>query len=310
MEYLNPAFERVYGQSREEILGEGPGEWGELIHPDDRAAALAAVERVREGERVTHEFRLVHRDGQVRWIENTDFPLVDAQGQVQRIGGFAKDITEKKDTAERMKVLVAELQHRTRNLTGVVRSVADRTLSTSASLDEFQDRFRNRMSALGRVNGLLSRLDEGVRISFDELIRTELAGHGVVDHEGHGSQVMLDGPKGVRLRSATVQTFALGLHELATNAVKHGALSRPEGRLHVEWDLITGQNGERCLRVEWQESGLRMPLPMQPGYGRELIERALPYQLGAATIYELTPDGVRCTITLPVSTTRRETHHF
>jgi two-component sensor histidine kinase len=120
-----------------------------LIHPDDQAAAVMAVERVRKGEHVTHEFRLLHPDGQVRWVEDTDFPLVDGQGHVQRIAGFAKDVTDKKETAERMKVLVAELQHRTRNLVGVVRSVADRTLSTSASLDDFQGRFRDRMGRWG-----------------------------------------------------------------------------------------------------------------------------------------------------------------
>jgi PAS domain S-box-containing protein len=116
IEYLNPAFERVYGYPREEILGEGPGRWGELIHPEDRAAALSALERGRTGARVTHEFRLPLSDGGMRWIEDTDFPLFDPLGKVQRIGGFGKDVTEKKETAERMKVLVAELQHRHRQL--------------------------------------------------------------------------------------------------------------------------------------------------------------------------------------------------
>ncbi|WP_247654227.1 MULTISPECIES: PAS domain-containing protein [Microvirga] len=313
MEYLNPAFERVYGHPRQKVLAEGLGEWGELIHPEDRDMALEKMECVRRGERITHEFRLLHPDGGIRWIENTDFPLFDMQGKVQRIGGYAKDVTEKKEIAERMKVLVAELQHRTRNLIVVVRSIADRTLATSSSLDEFRGRFRDRMGALGRVNGLLSQLNERDRISFDELIRTELAGHGVVDGEGH-EQVTLEGPKGIRLRSATVQSFALGLHELATNAVKHGALSRPEGRLAIRWGLVPGQDGEPRLRVEWQESGVTVPPPArgQPyrrGSGRELIERSLPYQLGADTSYELTPEGVRCTITLPISTMHWEAEH-
>jgi two-component sensor histidine kinase len=164
------------------------------------------------------------------------------------------------------------------------------------------------------VNGLLSQLGDAGRISFDELLRAELAGHGVVDAEGHGPQVTLEGPEGIRLRSATVQTFALGLHELATNAVKHGALSRAEGRLLVRWCLVDGEDGDRRLRVEWQENGVPVPPPVrgQPfrrGSGRELIERSLPYQLGAETSYELTPEGVRCTITLPVSTTHGEVPH-
>ena len=97
----------------------------------------------------------------------------------------------------------------------------------------------------------MSRLEEDDRTSFDELIRTELAGHGVMAREEPGPQVTLEGPKGVRLRSSTVQTLASGLHEFATNAVKHGALSRPEGHLNVRWGL-TDQDGEACLRVEWR----------------------------------------------------------
>jgi PAS domain S-box-containing protein len=310
MEYANPAFEHVYGQPRPEAPGKDASEWSALIHPDDRAAALAAVERVRGGERVTHEFRLLRRDGQTRWIENTDFPLFDRRGQVQLIGGFAKDVTEKKEIAERMKVLIAELQHRTRNLIGVVRSISDRTMAGSSSLDEYKDGFGHRLAALARVNGLLSRLDESDRISFDELLRTELAGHGVFQ-DGHEHQVILDGPRGIPLRSSTVQTLALGLHELATNAVKHGALSRPEGRLLVQWREVCGDNGEPRLRLEWQESGVPLSLSsevpsLRQGYGRELIEHALPYQLGAETDYELTPEGVRCIISLPISTHYKE----
>ncbi len=121
----------------------------------------------------------------------------------------------------------------------------------------------------------------------------------------------LDGPTGIRLRSATVQTLALGLHELATNALKYGALSQPKGRLLVRWHLVGADSGEQRLRVEWRESGVQVPTAElaqshRRGSGRELIEKALPYQLGADTSYELTPEGVRCTITLPVSTTHRE----
>ncbi|RDI53593.1 PAS domain S-box protein [Microvirga subterranea] len=242
-----------------------------------------------------------------------DLNIFSLDRQQNRVAVLFTNITERREWEERLQVLVAELQHRTRNLLGVVRSIADRTLAGSSSLDEFQERFRDRIGALSRVNGLLSRLEESTRISFDELLQAELAGHGVMDGDGHG-QVTLEGPTGIRLRSATVQTFALGLHELATNAVKHGALSLPEGRLLVRWGLVDGKDGDRRLQVEWQESGVPVPPPARGqhyrrGSGRELIERSLPYQLGAETSYELTPEGVRCTIILPLSTTHREAEH-
>jgi two-component system CheB/CheR fusion protein len=199
-------------------------------------------------------------------------------------------------------VLVAELQHRTRNLIAVVRSLADKTLKESASLADFQGRYGDRLKAVSRVQGLLSRLGEGQKITFDELLRTELSALGALD--GHADRVTLDGPADVRLRSGTVQTFALALHELATNAVKYGALSSPDGRLTVRWHVRSDGPG-RQLHVEWRESGVAVPetgaAPTGGGYGRELIERALPYQLKAETSYEIGADGVRCTIAVPLS---------
>ncbi|TNC72604.1 sensor histidine kinase [Rubellimicrobium roseum] len=303
-EYVSPAFEELYGLPVSEVEGVGSVRpWAALIEPQDRPGVLENLRRVREGEHVLHTFRVRRSDGALRWVRDTSFPLLDEAGQVQRLGGIYHDATEEVDLQERLRVLVAELQHRSRNLVAVVRSVAERTLTSSASLEEFRARFRARLDALGRVNGLLSRLEEGERITFDQLLRTELSALGVLDGEG-GGQIRLMGPVGVPLRSATVQTFALALHELATNALKHGALSDPAGRLAVDWRLVAAPGGERRLQVEWRETGAPF-VPSDPprmGYGRELIERALPYQLRAQTRYELDANGLRCSISLPVST--------
>lgn len=305
--YLTPAFETIYGMSRDEALtGNDAHRWVDLILPEDREQVLDAMRRVRESESLTFEFRIRRAsDGEVRWIRNTDFPLLDEGGQVKTIGGVGQDITEQKATADRLEVLVRELQHRTRNLLGVVRSLADKTLAGSTSLREFQLRFRDRLAALSRMNSLLSRLKEGDRVTFDELLRAELSAHGAIDDGDEGEQVSLDGPVGVRLRSSTVQTFALALHELATNASKYGALATPEGHLTVRWH-VQYFNEEKRLYVDWWESGVtEMPEPEAPprggGYGRQLIEKALPYQLNAEIIYELRTGGVRCRIILPVA---------
>jgi two-component sensor histidine kinase len=274
---------------------------------------------VREGEHVLQAFRILRSDGVVRWIRDTSFPLLDEDGRVQRIGGIAHDATEEVELQDRLRVLVAELQHRSRNLVSVVQGVSERTLTTSETLEDFRSRFRARLSALGRVNSLLSRLEEGDRITFDQLLQTELQAHGMVGFDGRGEQVTLRGPKGIRLRSATVQTFALAIHELTTNALKYGALSRPEGRLEVKWSLLPAGGlvrgpSEQRLRVDWRETGVSVAVPdgvpvspeappRRQGYGRELIERALPYQLKAQTTYQLTPEGVRCTLVVPVSST-------
>lgn len=305
-EYLTPAFEAIYGQTREAALGGNDfRSWTDMILPEDRKEAMAGIERVRSGERVTFEYRIRRpSDGEVRWLRDTDFPLLDEIGRVVRIGGIGQDVTEEKHTAEHLQVLVAELQHRTRNLISVVRSLSDRTLVRSDSLQDFRDRFRERLAALARVNSMLSRLDEGRKVTFDEVLRAELAAHGAVDEEGHGRQVTLEGPAGIELRSATVQIFALALHELATNAGKYGALANAEGQLSVRW-RVEADGGEPHLHVEWKESGVGSiaaadAAPQGGGYGRELIEKALPYQLKAKTSFEMEPDGVRCRIVLPL----------
>lgn len=141
-------------------------------------------------------------------------------------------------------------------------------------------------------------------MAFDELLRSELAAHGVTD--GSPGKVTLDGPAGVPLRSSSVQILALALHELATNAVKYGAFVASGGRLAVRWHVEPARAGDAPrLHVEWRESGVVMSDAGTParggGYGRELIERALPYQLKAETRYELGADGVRCTIVVPIS---------
>ncbi|SNT28141.1 PAS domain S-box-containing protein [[Luteovulum] sphaeroides subsp. megalophilum] len=136
--------------------------WLELIVPEDRALALDGIERVRLGEHVSSELRIRRPvDGELRWLRNSAFPLRDPLGALHRIGGIGHDITEEKRVGERLQVLVAELQHRTRNLLTVVPAIAACTLSSAGSLADFRTRFEDRLLALARVNGLLSRLEEG-----------------------------------------------------------------------------------------------------------------------------------------------------
>ncbi|MBW6528404.1 PAS domain S-box protein [Sphingomonas sp. RHCKR7] len=306
VEYASPAFERLYGLPLAEIGSRDDlRRVARLILPTDRAGALDALRRVRAGDTVTAEFRVRRAaDGAVRWVRDTAFPIRDADGRVHRIGGISEDATAAKASSDRLEVLVAELQHRTRNLLGVVRGLSNQLIASSTSLDDFAGRFDDRLSALARVNGLLARLSEGDRVTFDELAMSELESLGGTDWLASG-RVTMRGPRGVRLRSTTVQTFALALHELATNALKYGALSPRGGRLALDW-RVAEHGGVPMLHVTWHESGVARDTGVDApapggGYGRELIEHALPYQLGARTRFELRDDGVRCEIALPAS---------
>ncbi|MEG3084577.1 PAS domain S-box protein [Sphingomonas sp. PB2P12] len=278
--------------------------WIKRIHPDDVAAAEAALRHSADTQTdFDHEFRSVHRDGTVLWLYARGRFFYDDHGKPLRMVGAMIDTTERREWAERQNVLVAELQHRTRNLIALVRSTADKTARSSTDLADFRIRFRDRLEALARVQGLLSRLTDVDRVTFDDLIRPELSAmNDTLD------RVTLDGPPSIRLRSSTVQTLAMALHELATNAVKYGALGQSAAHLAVTWSLeAAGADGRPWLHVDWLESGVTMPADAAAsrgtGQGRELIERALPYQLGARTSYVLGPDGVHCTISIPVSGT-------
>ena len=174
-EYLSPAFETIYGEPREDVLkGDNLASWVDLIVSEDRQRALANIGRVRSGEHVTFEYRIQRpSDGEIRWLRNTDFPLVDETGRVRRIGGISHDVTGEKAAAERVVAMVGELQHRTRNLIAVVRSIISHTLASSPSPDGFKRRIDDRLSALSRVQGLLSRSGQEP-VTIGALVRLEL----------------------------------------------------------------------------------------------------------------------------------------
>lgn len=187
--------------------------------------------------------------------------------------------------------LRAELQHRARNLLGVVRAMARRTLTG----DEAFERYDARLAALGRAQGALAQGD-GWSASLADLVGAELAAIGAE------RSVRAEGPP-VTLPVEVVPTLALALHELATNARRHGALREAGGRLSVTWRVESGNNGkgESRLVLTWCESGVVPPpgVPRRRGYGAEFLERGLAYQLGAVTRIEQAPDGLSCTISLP-----------
>ncbi|MEH3121351.1 MAG: PAS domain S-box protein [Sphingomonas phyllosphaerae] len=292
-------WQSLTGQSLAASLDRG---WLDAVHPDDRDATVRAWHEAATTGGIDVEFRVRRAvDGAYLWHHTRSMPVRDDAGRIVEWLGTTTDVQQRKELQERQTVLVDELQHRTRNLIGVVRSMSDKTARTSADLRDFRARFGARLDALARVQGLLSRLDDVDRVSFDELLRTELSAM-----SGSLDRVRLEGPMGVRLRSSTVQTLAMALHELATNAVKYGAFRQAGGQLAVIWSLDShGEGGKPWLHVDWRESGVAMPpdgaAPTGSGQGRDLIERALPYQLRARTSYRLGPDGVHCTISLPVS---------
>jgi PAS domain S-box-containing protein len=277
--------------------------WLDAVHPDDRRATLEAWERAGE----TGEYYVEHRirrvvDGEYRWHQTRAAPLRDGEGPAAEWVGTSADVHDMRGLQDRQQVLLAELQHRTRNLLAVVQATARWTMRGSASLEEFAREYESRLRALSRVQSLLARASRET-LDLGALVGVELAAHRDRDGDGDGSRVWVEGPP-VELPTNTVQALALALHELATNAVKHGALGGPSGCLAVTWRVEDGDGQVRRVVLDWRESGVAMPdggPPARKGYCSELLERTLPYQLGAETRLEFGADGVRCRIAVPVA---------
>ena len=206
-----------------------------------------------------------------------------------------------KRAASSRELLVRELQHRTRNLLALVQSISERTLQGSASMDAYAREFNGRLGALARIQGVLSREDTAI-VSIGELIELEIGALTVADR----SRVQCDGPIAPMPRQA-VQLFAMALHELFTNAVKHGALRNGNaGNLAIRWDVRKDTDGKHMARIDWTERGGAVdPKPTRTGFGRMLLEKGLPLQLGGSTLFELRKDGLDCTLELPLAGARR-----
>jgi len=256
-----PGAAAVFGWSREEILGE-PADV--LFVPEDRAAEAPRREpETAAAKGVAPDIRWHrHKDGRRVFIEGKVVPIVGLHGQE----GFLKigqDVTARRRTEralrqseQHLQVVVRELQHRTRNVLAVVRALFETTAREAESLEAFQQTFRQRLGALSRAQGLLAPLKDDEKLPFEDLLRGELEAHGA----GQAPYVTLEGPAGVHLHSRQVQILSLALHELATNAVKYGALASPAGRLAVRRRLDRA-NDREDLHVDWRERGWRCPQP-------------------------------------------------
>jgi two-component system CheB/CheR fusion protein len=201
------------------------------------------------------------------------------------------DITNITQAEANLRVLVAELQHRTRNLLAVVQSISARTLGK----DEHIATFMSRLQALARVQGLIGR-GEGNAINIGHLVRLELKALGAQE----GDKVSIAGPD-IPLEIDTLQSMALVLHELGTNALKYGALGRPSASLAVSWKVNQDADGKPMLVLDWNEAGVPIPnVPEKRGFGLDLIERALAYTLGGQSKVSFGANGMSCHFQLPL----------
>jgi two-component sensor histidine kinase len=185
-----------------------------------------------------------------------------------------------------------EFQRQVRGLLASIRSIVRRTARRATSLDDYAAHLEGRLGALARIQGFLVRVpDNGV--DLEELVWSEFLAQSITQ-----DQANVAGPP-VRLSPKAAESLGLAMHELMMNSIKYGGLSHAAGRVTVTWSADERRPG--CVRMRWSETAPRVPAQAitRRGFGLELIEKTLPYELGAQTAVGLAPGGLSCTISFP-----------
>lgn len=268
-------------------------EWLDRIHPDDRDMASDALARcVDDGAPYTIVYRIRRADtGEQRWLQSHGSRVDHADGRPSRFVGVSFDVTDARGAQGRQQLLIDELNHRVKNTLAIIQGIAQQTFK--AGVDPLAARavFDGRLRALSSTHDLLTMRHWG-NVSLHKLVEDAMSAHAAA---GAFAMAGID----LTVPPRTAVSLSLAIHELATNAVKYGALSAPGGRVDVRWSVVPGT--EPRLALEWIESGgPAVVVPERRGFGTRMIERGLSAELGGAVKIGFEPGGVRCTVDAPL----------
>ncbi|WP_084698050.1 PAS domain-containing protein [Muricoccus aerilatus] len=292
IEYVNPAFCRMTGYTSEEVLGRSPRF---LQGPKTNPAVLHELRvALRSGQRFQGEAVNYRKDGSEYIVEWLITPVVQ-DGRVTQWVATQRDVTLTRRAEEQRALLAAEVNHRVYNTLTTVEAVAAQTAPGAETASEFKIAFRRRLSALVRAHRLLGRR-QWADVPLCDLAAAQVTAltDAVV------TRLDVQGPE-VLLRPNAAVAIGLALHELAANAVAHGALSVPGGHVRLRWSVQSDPIGERLI-IYWVEVD-GPPVPEQPqsrGFGSRLIERGLSHELQARAQLSFEPTGLRCQIDMPL----------
>jgi PAS domain S-box-containing protein len=280
----NRGAERLFGYSAEEVIGKPVTI---LIPPDRLDEEPQILQRLRRGERVDHYETIRRRkDGSVVDISLTVSPLKDHQGRVIGASKIARDISHRKRAQEQERLLAAEMKHRIKNSLLTVQALATQTLHTASA--EEKEAFTARLHAIASAHDLMT-VDSWDRIPVRSVVLRALEPFRV----GPLKRVLTEGPDGIWLSATKALLLAMALHELATNAVKYGALSNAIGRVHISWQVHAQANR---ITLSWGETGgPQVRAPEREGFGSRLIKRAMKGGLGSARL-DYRPEGLACAL--------------
>ncbi len=294
----NAAATSVFGYDASEAIGqpvhilcpEGADEAFDKLYASVPSGTIVHADVVRR-----------HEDGRLIDVSANIAPMYDEAGQLVGISSINRDIAERKARERHIEFLMRELAHRSKNLLAVVQAIAGQTVRYSPSLEEFQARFSQRISAMARTQDLLVGRDwQGA--SMPELVRAQLAPFAEKAH----SRIEVSGPE-LELKPNVVHSITLALHELATNAAKYGALSVPDGRVAIAWEPAGSEAQEGRSRMSGRETtGPPVAPPVKKGFGHVVISEMVASSLRGEVTLDYAPGGLVWSIDMPASSVLRD----
>jgi PAS domain S-box-containing protein len=289
--FANLHYDYMFGRPATEMLGAG---WSQIIVPEDVGAFEEAfAEAFRDRQAFRCEVRVRDKEQRVRWLRCEGVPRLDDRGTFLGYTGCNVDITDAKSAEEQQRLLINELNHRVKNTLATVQSITAQTLRNAASPDKARRDVEERLIALSRAHDVLTRENwEGANLRA-------VVAQAVEPYRAQRVERFRTAGPDVRLSPRMTLALAMALQELATNAVKYGALSNEDGCIAIEWSIEPGE--PRRLRLTWTESGgPGVVAPRRRGFGSRLIERSLAQDLDGNVLISFDPGGVVCTIEAPL----------
>lgn len=288
----NEAAERIFGYAAGEMIGQPITR---IIPPDLHYEEADILARLRRGERINHyETLRLTKEGRIIHVSLSISPVRDKSGRLMGAAKVARDITQRKQAEETQKLLLGELNHRVKNTLATVQAIASQTLYKARTPAEFVTSFTGRLHALAAAHNVLTQTSwRGAELGA--LARSQL-----LTEDAREDCITFCGPI-VFLPAQLALHMALVLHELGTNARKHGSLSVPNGRVSLSWSIDSGP--QRLLDLRWTESGgppVYVDAPRPSGFGTQLIERSLHSIEGGEAGMCMEAQGINWTIRVPL----------
>jgi len=278
-------------------VGGGADEFRSALHPDDRHLVQHFHQLADKQDSFAAEYRVVQPGGRVLWLAGRGRVVSRRpDGKALRLVNIVTDITERKVAEDHIQLLMREISHRSKNLLSVVQAIAGQTARTADTMEEFETRFSRRLQGLAASHDLL--VHEGWRgVPLADLVREQLAPFAGTT----GSRLEIAGPE-VVVTAEAAQAIGLALHELATNAIKYGALAGAAGKVTVSWAFENRHGEPRGLRLSWVEhGGPPVAPPSRKGFGHVVIEKMVARSVNGEVAMEFAPLGLAWALSIPAS---------